>query len=103
MESTPQISSRDARGAPRTVANSAGGQAFAVNDAERLRRFLVLGSDEGTYYATPRTHTEECVASVVRMIAAGRGEEVVATIRQVSTEGRAPRQTPALAALAPPC
>jgi len=101
MESTPQTEPlRDARGAPRTVANSAGGQAFAVNDAERLRRFLVLGSDGGTYYATPRAHTEECMASVVRMIAAGRGEEVVATIREVSTEGRAPRQTPALAALA---
>ena len=34
------------------VPNSAGGFAWAVDDWTRLRRFLVLGSEGGSYYAT---------------------------------------------------
>ena len=33
------------------VANSARGYAWAVDDWSRLRRFLVLGSEGGSYYA----------------------------------------------------
>ena len=32
------------------VKNSAGGFVFEISDAERLRRFLILGTDAGTYY-----------------------------------------------------
>ena len=34
------------------VPNSAGGFAWAVDDWTRLRRFLVLGSEGGSYYAS---------------------------------------------------
>jgi 60 kDa SS-A/Ro ribonucleoprotein len=34
--------------------NAAGGYAFTLDDAARLRRFLVLGVDGGTYYAAPQ-------------------------------------------------
>ena len=34
------------------VKNEAGGFVWKVSDMERLRRFLVLGCEGGTYYAT---------------------------------------------------
>ena len=37
---------------PGQVANSAGGFAWAVDDWTRLRRFLILGSEGGCYYAS---------------------------------------------------
>jgi hypothetical protein len=36
--------------------NSAGGFAWAVDDWTRLRRFLILGSEGGSYYAGEREH-----------------------------------------------
>ena len=33
------------------VRNSAGGFAWAIDEWMRLRRFLILGSEGGTYYA----------------------------------------------------
>ena len=33
-----------------TTKNAAGGFVFAIDDVARLRRFLVLGSEGGTYY-----------------------------------------------------
>jgi 60 kDa SS-A/Ro ribonucleoprotein len=36
---------------PGQTANSAGGFAWAVDAWTRLRRFLVLGSEGGSYYA----------------------------------------------------
>ena len=37
------------------VPNSAGGFAWAVDDWTRLGRFLVLGSEGGSYYASERS------------------------------------------------
>ncbi len=44
------------------VANSAGGFAWAVDDWARLRRFLVLGSEGGSYYAREQKLTRENAA-----------------------------------------
>ncbi|MFN8559747.1 MAG: hypothetical protein U0531_21180 [Dehalococcoidia bacterium] len=41
------------------VANSAGGFAWAVDDWVRLDRFLILGSEGGSYYASEQTLTVE--------------------------------------------
>jgi hypothetical protein len=35
---------------PEQVENSAGGYVWAVDDWKRLERFLILGSESGTYY-----------------------------------------------------
>ncbi len=53
LRRTPQWKSAD----PRQIANNAGGQTFGVTPIERLRRFLVLGTDGGTYYTTERALT----------------------------------------------
>ena len=44
---------------PRQRRNAAGGFAFTLDDAARLRRFLILGVDGGTYYTAPRRRSAE--------------------------------------------
>lgn len=43
----------------RQVKNNAGGFVYAITDEQRLRRFLVLGTDGGTYYQSERAITKE--------------------------------------------
>ena len=82
------------------VANSAGGYVYELDDAQRLARFLVLGSEAGTYYTKPAQNQLENVVALERMVAAGRGVEAVEAIRALSLAGRAPKQTPTLHCLA---
>jgi 60 kDa SS-A/Ro ribonucleoprotein len=81
------------------VANSAGGYAFAVDDWTRLARFLILGSECGTYYVREQALTLENVEAIQRCIVAD-GPRVVREIVAVSQSGRAPKNDPALFALA---
>jgi 60 kDa SS-A/Ro ribonucleoprotein len=81
------------------VPNSAGGFAWAVDDWTRLRRFLILGSEGGSYYASEWTLTRENAQAVERCLAED-GPRAVAEILRVSDEGRAPKNDPALFALA---
>jgi len=81
------------------VENSAGGYAWALDDWARLRRFLVLGSEGGTYYASERTLTREN-AQVIERCLREDGPRTVAEILAISVEGRAPKNDPALFALA---
>ncbi|MEJ2229061.1 MAG: TROVE domain-containing protein [Alphaproteobacteria bacterium] len=82
-----------------TVKNSAGGYAFPVDDWTRLDRFLILGSEGGSYYATARKLTIENAESVIRCLQAD-GQRTVARIVEVSEAGRAPKNDPAIFALA---
>lgn len=81
------------------VANSAGGYAWAVNDWARLDRFLVLGSEGGTYYISPRQLTKENAAAALRCLALD-GQRVVNRVVSISEAGRAPSNDPALFVLA---
>jgi 60 kDa SS-A/Ro ribonucleoprotein len=92
---TPQTEKAE----PGQVQNSAGGFTFAVDDAMRLRRFLVLGTDGGTYYVGAPELTKDN-AGVVFDFARHRTAELVAEVVAISTAGRAPKQNPALFALA---
>lgn len=84
------------------VQNSAGGYSFKVDDAVRLRRFLILGTAGGTYYVGARELTKDN-AGVVLDFARNRTAELVAEVVAISTAGRAPKQNPALFALAAAC
>lgn len=84
---------------PGTVPNAAGGHAFAVSDWTRLDRFLVLGSEGGSYYASSQALTVANATAVQRCIAED-GARAVAVIVAVSEGGRAPKQDPAIFALA---
>lgn len=83
----------------RQVANSAGGYSFAVDEWKRLDRFLVLGSEGGSYYASERELTIQNLEAVKRCVAVD-GPRVVARIVEISDQGRAPKNDPALMALA---
>ena len=84
---------------PGQSANSAGGFAWALESWARLRRFLILGSEGGTYYASEWTLTRENAQAVEECVRED-GLRAVAEIVRVSTEGRAPKNDPALYALA---
>lgn len=81
------------------VANSAGGYAFPVDDWTRLERFLILGSEGGSYYADERTLTVANAQSVLNCIKED-GKRAVDVIVDISKSGRAPKNDPALFALA---
>lgn len=82
-----------------TVANSGGGFSFAVDKWQRLERFLILGSEGGTYYITERALTIENALSVRECLAEDPAR-TVQTIVAISDAGRAPKNDPAVFALA---
>lgn len=84
---------------PGQVANSGGGFSFEVDDWTRLDRFLVLGSEGGSYYASERKLTKDNAKCVERCIKSD-GSRTVARIVEISDEGRAPKNDPAILALA---
>ncbi len=83
----------------RQVPNSTGGFAFAVDDWARLDRFLILGAEGGSYYAGERELTVKNAEGVRRCVEAD-GPRAVARIAEISASGRAPKNDPAVFALA---
>lgn len=84
---------------PEQVPNSAGGYTFAVSDQDRLRRFLVLGTGGGTYYTSEAELTRENAAVVIDF-AATDPRRLVDVAVEISRAGRAPKNNPAIFALA---
>lgn len=92
---TPQ--SESAR--PDQVANNAGGFVFQVDDMARLERFLILGTDGGTYYVSEKKLTKDNVGFLISLIE--RDEQlVIDVVRDISVSGRAYRNSPAIFAVA---
>ena len=81
------------------VPNSAGGFAWPVTDQVRLDRFLILGSEGGSYYSTERALTLDNAEAVLRAIEAD-GPAVVQRVVEISEAGRAPKNDPAIFVLA---
>lgn len=81
------------------VENSAGGFAWEVDKWTRLQRFLILGVQGGTYYASEKSLTVENATCLMDLVAED-GLRVVRTIVEVSDAGRAPKNEPAIFALA---
>jgi 60 kDa SS-A/Ro ribonucleoprotein len=81
------------------VRNSAGGFAWKMTDWRRLDRFLVLGTEGGTFYIGERQLTLDNAHALLRVIEAD-GARVIRRIVEISDAGRAPKNDPALFALA---
>src|SRR5437773_1480544 len=81
------------------VRNSGGGYSWAVDDWTRLDRFLILGAEGGTYYITERDLVKQNHDALVRCIKAD-DVRVVNRIVEISDSGRAPKNDPAIFALA---
>lgn len=81
------------------IQNSDGAYVYGVDDWTRLERFLILGSEGGSFYATEKKLTVEAAEAVQRCIDAD-GVRVVKTIADISYAGKAPKNEPAIFALA---
>lgn len=79
--------------------NSAGGFVFTVDHWTRLHRFLVLGSDSGTYYITNRKLTVDNASCVLDCLK-DDGKRVVDMAVEISTAGRAPKNDQAIFVMA---
>lgn len=84
------------------VANNAGGFAWAVTDWTRVKRFLILGSENGTMYQRERELTKENIAAGLRLLET-EGEQLVNEIVTVSLQGRAHKVNPSIFLLAAAC
>ena len=84
---------------PGQVKNSAGGHAYPVSDETRLARFLILGTEGGSYYADERKLTQENAQAVIRLLREDT-EKGLDIICEISGSGRASKNTPALFAMA---
>lgn len=80
-------------------ANHAGGYAWEVSDWTQLDRFLILGSEGGTFYVGEQKLTVQNAQAVQRCIEQD-GIRTVERIAEISESGRAPKNDPALFALA---
>jgi 60 kDa SS-A/Ro ribonucleoprotein len=96
LSSTPQTEPIPGSG---QVRNSDIGYSWPVDDWVRLDRFLVLGTEGGTFYIQERELTRQNAEAVERCIAQD-GKRVVARIVEISEAGRAPKNDPAIFALA---
>jgi 60 kDa SS-A/Ro ribonucleoprotein len=79
--------------------NNAGGFAWTISPWARLDRFLILGSEGGTFYVSARRLTIQNADALLECLTED-GERVVARIVEVSEGGKAAKNEPALFALA---
>lgn len=84
--------------APNQVANTAGGYSFAVDVWTRVRRFLILGAEGGTFYVGERKLIVENAKAIQEALAAD-AQRLVNTIVEVSDKALAPKNDPAIFAL----
>jgi len=83
----------------RQVENSAGGFVYSVSDEQRLRRFLVLGTEGGTFYASQKDLTKVNV-NFLKEYAAKDPDAFYNTLADVNNGNVAPRHSTVLLALA---
>jgi 60 kDa SS-A/Ro ribonucleoprotein len=95
---TPQTRAIPGREAD-MVPNSAGGVVFGVDCWTRLQRFLILGSEGGSYYATQQKLTLENAKAAQECVKAD-GLRTVQIVTEVSDQARAPKNDQAIFVLA---
>lgn len=82
--------------------NAAGGYTFTLDDWTTLRRFLILGTTQGTYYASAEELGADALQVVDRALAADP-IKFVDTVVEISEAGAPLKQSPCLFALARAC
>lgn len=94
---TPQ--NRRTPGRTDEVMNNAGGFTFKVSDRDRLERFLILGTDGGTFYVGEKALTKSNIDFVKSMIVTSE-RMVVDTLLDVARNNRAAKNSPSIFTLA---
>lgn len=81
------------------VQNNAGGYGFQITPQERLERFLLIGSEGGTYYVGEQKLTEENAQGILQLLKTD-GLKVVETVVDFAVNSRAPKADAGLFVLA---
>jgi 60 kDa SS-A/Ro ribonucleoprotein len=81
------------------IKNSAGGYVWELTPWQRLDRFLVLGTEGGTYYIDEQTLTVDNAQNVIALLKED-GVRVIERVVEVSVAGRAYKNNAALFVLA---
>lgn len=81
------------------VRNNAGGYVFEITDLDAFKRFLMFGSEKN-FYRSAEKQAQYSADLAKKLISAGKSQELVDLIVEVSTEGRAAKQQPGLFGLA---
>lgn len=87
------------KGSPKQVRNNGGGYSFKVDAWSRLERFLIIGTDGGTYYVKQPDLTKQNV-DFVKELLVQNPQEVIRRTVDVSAKGRAKSNSQALFVLA---
>lgn len=93
---TPQMQPQPGKA---QVENSAGGFLYALDDWARVDRFLILGSEGGTYYVAEAQLTRDNAQHLTKMVKTD-GVGVACRVIDISVAGRAPKQDASIFALA---
>lgn len=90
---TPQA--RPIPGRTDMVENSAGGYVWQIDCWTRLKRFLIMGTEGGSYYAGERELTQENAEAIYECLRED-GPKTVEIIKDISVRRRAPKPEPAI-------
>lgn len=80
--------------------NNAGGYSYVITPMQRLERFVVLGSEAGTYYTEARKLTKDNCKNLIELFNGSEAVSAVEKVVEISNAGRAPKNSPAIYALA---
>ncbi len=81
---------------PGMIPNNAGGFFYGISDWERLDRFLLLGTDSGTYYVNSNKLTKENAEITFKLLNDVDFRMVIDRAVELSTENRLPKNDTAL-------
>lgn len=70
--------------------NDAGGYTFNIDKFAQLKRFLIIGSEGGTYYVNEKTHTDRNI-DILRACLDDDGSRVLDMILDIAENNRAPK------------
>jgi 60 kDa SS-A/Ro ribonucleoprotein len=96
---TPNATPQTEQARADQVLNNTGGYVFKAADKTRLNRFLTIGTEGGTYYQKEKALTRQNAALVTAM-AQESNPALIGEAVAISVAGRAPRNNPALFAIA---
>lgn len=80
------------------VRMESGGYGFNISDWERMERFLIIGSEGGTYYVDERALTVQNAQSIIACLK-DNWKKAIDMIVEISVSGRAAKNDPAIFAL----
>lgn len=85
----------------RQVLNNAGGYVYQVDGLEQLRRFLILGTEIGTFYISEKKLSKDNAKNITKLFKnSTSGIAAIDEIIRVSDEGLAIKNDPAIFAMA---